>query len=150
VMQDILVRLLKYPTDELIDDPVAYLFTVARNVLHNANSGARTRREHLVDCPPDEIESYVSEHTRDDQLCVSGDSDALDTEEIERVLNGLPSKVQVALILQRRDGLTYKQIAVRMRVTEHAVKKYICAGLKAIRAHFNGGMSSPPSRLPKP
>jgi RNA polymerase sigma factor (sigma-70 family) len=149
VMQDILVRLLQYPTDEPLDNPVAYLFTVARNVLHNVNSLARTRREHLVDCPPNEIENYVSEHTRGDQLCVSSDSDALDTEEIERVLNGLPSKVRAALILNRRDGLTYKQTAARMHVSEHTAKKYICAGLKAFRQHFNGGIPPQPVRLPK-
>jgi RNA polymerase sigma factor (sigma-70 family) len=150
VMQDILVRLLQYPRDEPPDNPVAYLFTVARHVLSDVNSRARMRREHLVNCPPNELEEYVSEHTPGGQLCVSGDSDAMDTEEIERVLNGLPAKVRRALILNRRDGLTYKQTAVRMRVSEHTAKKYICAGLKAVREHFNGGISPPPVRPPKP
>jgi len=36
----------------------------------NANSGAPRGREHLVDCPPDEIESLLSEQHPDDQLCV--------------------------------------------------------------------------------
>lgn len=47
---------------------------------------------------------------------------------ITDLIESLPPKLQAVLILQCRAGLTYEEIAVRLGVSTHAVKKYAVQG----------------------
>ena len=44
-------------------------------------------------------------------------------------LASLPAKVREALLLNRLDGLTYAQIAVKLGVSERMVKKYMAQAM---------------------
>jgi RNA polymerase sigma-70 factor (ECF subfamily) len=61
---------------------------------------------------------------------------------IAALVESLPAKLQAVLILQYRDGLTYQEIATRLGVTTHTVKKYVMQGLAICRKRlvsFEGG-----------
>ncbi|WP_017163449.1 sigma-70 family RNA polymerase sigma factor, partial [Xanthomonas phaseoli] len=52
---------------------------------------------------------------------------------LQTVLAELPERVRAVLVMQYRDGLSYKQIAQRLGVSSHMVKKYVVRGLSACR-----------------
>jgi len=51
--------------------------------------------------------------------------------EIDAILNDLPARVRTALLLRKLDGLSYREIAERLRVSVSSVEKYIASGLQA-------------------
>src|SRR5690606_7972951 len=51
--------------------------------------------------------------------------------EIDAALQGLPDKVRQALLLCKIEGLSYQEIATRLKVSVSSVEKYIARGLQA-------------------
>lgn len=51
--------------------------------------------------------------------------------EIDAALHGLPVKVRQALLLCKIEGLSYQEIATRLKVSVSSVEKYIARGLQA-------------------
>lgn len=51
--------------------------------------------------------------------------------ELDALLAGLPARAREALLLNRLDGLSHREIAQRMRVSVSSVEKYIAAALAA-------------------
>jgi RNA polymerase sigma-70 factor (ECF subfamily) len=54
-----------------------------------------------------------------------------------QLIETLPAKFQAVLILQYRDGLSYEEIAARLGVSTHAVKKYVMQGLALCRSRLH-------------
>jgi RNA polymerase sigma factor (sigma-70 family) len=134
-VQAVYERLLKYPTDEVVLDPVAYLMRVAWNELNRAENRAQADRQRTVICDPSKLEQYVTDQGA--MLWTEDNSKALnDREDINRALRKLPPDMRLALILRKRDGLSYKQIAAKTGVSEHTVKKRLCAAVQRFREHF--------------
>ena len=52
---------------------------------------------------------------------------------LEQALADLPPLPRAAFALQRRDGLSYAEIAERLNTTPHMVKKHISAALQRCR-----------------
>jgi RNA polymerase sigma factor (sigma-70 family) len=119
--QEVYLRILRVTDTDAIRNPEAYLYTVAANLLKE-NAVADRRQTDLVGsadgCEP---EAPVS---------VDG---SLDTsrrvERLRVVLRQLPPKCQAAVLLQYRHGLSYEQIANRLGVSPHMVKKYLAQAL---------------------
>ncbi len=53
------------------------------------------------------------------------------------LIETLPAKFQAVLVLQYRDGLSYQEIATKLGVTTHAVKKYVMQGLALCRKRLH-------------
>ena len=51
--------------------------------------------------------------------------------DIDAVLNGLPPKAREALLLRKLDGMSYRDIATRLRVSVSSVEKYVATALLA-------------------
>ncbi|MBP6706608.1 MAG: sigma-70 family RNA polymerase sigma factor [Achromobacter sp.] len=51
--------------------------------------------------------------------------------DIDAVLNGLPPKAREALLLRKLDGMSYRDIAARLRVSVSSVEKYVATALLA-------------------
>lgn len=52
---------------------------------------------------------------------------------LQALLGTLPERTRAVLVMQYRDGLSYKQIAQRMGVSPHMVKKHVVRGLSMCR-----------------
>lgn len=145
LVQVVYVRLLKYTKDARIRDSHAYIFQVARNVLKDANRRTKVDRERVISCDPLTLEQFAADQGLD---CRVADSSAEVSErsELIRVFKRLPRTAQEAW-LHQREGLSYRQIAAQMHVSEHAVKKYISTALQGIREYFkrqrSGSTGSP-------
>src|SRR5687768_16114955 len=118
--QELYLRLLRADRAELIRNPEAYLYTVAVNLLREQAVLERRwgRAVDAAETPTDP--ALVDFRTPEEAI----DTDAR-LARITRLVEDLPPKSQTALVLQYRDGMSYEQIAERMGVTTHAVKKYV-------------------------
>ena len=120
--QDTFVRLLKrVGQGERIIKPRAFLAKVARGLLVD-----HWRRQ--------EIERACLEllAARPEELAISPEEQQiiLDTLlAIDAMLNTLPRKVRRAFLLSRLDGLSYREIAAELSVSERMVKKYMARAM---------------------
>jgi RNA polymerase sigma-70 factor (ECF subfamily) len=126
--QEAYLRLLRADRAELIRNPEAYLYTVATNLIREQSAlDHRWRRSvDAADLPADP--ALVDFRTPEEAV----DTDAR-LARIAGLIDALPARFQTVLVLQYRDGLTYEQIAERIGVTTHAVKKYVMQGLALCR-----------------
>jgi RNA polymerase sigma-70 factor (ECF subfamily) len=142
LVQEVYARLLKYRPREPIKDPRAYLFQIAQNVLRAAKNAERTQNQRYLSCPPEEIQKHAESVNR---LWIEEDGGTQIAEaEISRVMNQLPPPCCAALILHRRDGLSYEQIARRLGVSVNTVKDYLVKAYLHFRLHYRMNLKDRP------
>lgn len=117
VAQETFLRLLRVKHTELIRKPRAYLYRVAVNVirefelreqgspLHQAVDIVAT--EDFLPAPDNSIDRV--EHASS----------------LTAALEGLPAMQRAALLLFKRDGKSYREIAQELNLSPHTVKKYL-------------------------
>jgi RNA polymerase sigma-19 factor, ECF subfamily len=120
LMQEIYVELLRYSPKEAVREPQAYLYKIAWHVLNRSN--ARVQRD-AVPLEPQALEkisdSHESRRAEDATATLNAE------QQILRALSKLPPLYGAALILSRRDGLSYSEIARELRISTHTVRKYL-------------------------
>ena len=132
MMQEVYLRLLRVESPESIENPEAYVLTIAKHVLYEH----RTRRapttgavdigqfeDRLATEPTDEPEERVLSAER---LAI-----------LREALAGLSPKARAVLVLHRIEGLTLEEIGRRIGVSRSMAKKYLAKALARCRA--NGG-----------
>jgi RNA polymerase sigma factor (sigma-70 family) len=126
LVQETYLRLLS-ADPESIQNPEAYLFTVATNLLRQRAGGRQTggREDSGLDevferlATPCEAASGVDQERRSQRL--------------NELMARLSPKCRAAMILHYRDDLSYREIADQLDISVHMVKKYIVKGLAACR-----------------
>lgn len=121
--QEAYLRLLRAKEPQLIQDPAAYLFRIARNLVG----------EFYTKLPPsasslDDVD-LADQGRPVEALAESGQQ----LERLSEVLSHLSPKCRAALILHRRDGMTVSEIAEELQVSVGSVKKYLSQGLARCR-----------------
>ena len=124
LVQEAYLRLLRASNANLIRDPVAYLFRIARNLLHEWYTSLPPAPE-----PLDEFELVDEGLTVEDRTELSQHMDRL-----EEVLRHLSPKCRAVILMHRRDGMTYDEIAAALRISPSMVKKYLSQGLARCRS----------------
>lgn len=127
--QEALLRMLKYREAPEIEDRRAMLFRIAHNLVLEYRR-ARYRHHAAQHVTLDDAGPL-----RMDQPPVEAIADA--RQAIDRLLTHtiaeLPPKCRLAFMLNRFDGLTYPQVAARMRISVKMVEKHITRALAACR-----------------
>ena len=124
--QEIYVRLLRLDQVHLIRNPRAYVFRVAANVVadHGRRHGCWTSDATTERVPEAEesgagpFENFVWRER---------------LQRVQGVIGELPERCRRALILHRRDGWTYDEIADELGVSRSMVKKYLKKALVLCR-----------------
>lgn len=125
--QEVYVRMMRLDQVHLIRNPRAYLFRVAASVLTDRGrlQSRRITTEEMADAA--------------DQLADGGAGpyeQLLWRQRLDRVnqaINDLPERCRRALVLHRRDGWTYDEIAADLGVSRSMVKKYLRKALVLCR-----------------
>jgi RNA polymerase sigma-19 factor, ECF subfamily len=123
MVQETYLQLLRFPPTEAMREPEAYLYRVAWHVLSRFNRLERAERV------------YFDSELADEELEQSGrtDNDPAETfgreAQVQRILQGLSPRTQAILLLCKRDGLSYKEIAQRLGISCDAVKKHVMRGV---------------------
>lgn len=129
LVQETYLRLLRahHAQGSAIANPEAYLFTVALNL---AREQAARRRWSLL--PIEELENVTTLLAGEESAEDAADR-AQRRQRLQALLGTLPERTRAVLVMQYRDGLSYKQIAERMGVSPHMVKKHVVRGLSVCR-----------------
>jgi RNA polymerase sigma-70 factor (ECF subfamily) len=118
--QEVYLRLLRVEKNELVRQPLAYVYAVASHVAHQF----RMRAEQS----PVTFDSEVMERVAEDPERVLPDqlAEHLNAQRtVERLLEDLPPMHRAVLVLCKRDGLSYEEIAQNLNLSVHTVKKYV-------------------------
>jgi RNA polymerase sigma factor (sigma-70 family) len=122
--QEVYLRMLRISDHEAIRNPVPYLYTVANNLVKE-HAVLERRQARGVDI--DEVQT----HEQLESLpAFDGDLDEMQrTERLRVVLKQLRPKCQAAVTLRFTEGLTYREVAVRLGVSPQMAKKYVAQAL---------------------
>jgi RNA polymerase sigma-70 factor (ECF subfamily) len=122
--QEVYLRLLRVDTLDLIQNPKAYLYRVAVNVVSEWRLRAWQRKPHSPE-GLDELET-VADHEQTIE-CQQVD------EAVRRALSELPPMWRKVLVLHCQDDMTYEQIADHLGITRRMVKRYMAKGYAEMR-----------------
>jgi RNA polymerase sigma-70 factor (ECF subfamily) len=123
VIQEAYTILAELETVDAIRHPRAYLFQVARSVIVRHVRRARIIPIHAVD----DLDRL--DHPDD---AASPEQHAIDRDELRqlaRAIAAMPAKTREAFVLRRINGLSQRQIAARMRISENTVETHISRGV---------------------
>lgn len=129
--QEVYLRILRFPPHEVIEQPQAYLYRIAANVVHDFNLRARASLVAFDERAVEEFSEQQADASRDE---------VADRDELEKLLAPLPPAWRAAIVLRHRDGFSYEEIAQQLKTTVEAVKKYLVRGqarLKLLRQGEN-------------
>ncbi|MBC9031184.1 RNA polymerase sigma factor [Sphingomonas sp. JC676] len=133
IIQEAYAILADLETVDGIRYPRAYLFQVARSVIAKHVRRARVVSIHAV-------EDLTQFQHADDSP--SPEQVTIDRDELGRLasaIGAMPNKTQQAFILRRVEGLSQREIATRMAISENTVEKHISRGLRFLMDWFGHG-----------
>ncbi len=120
VSQEVYLKMMRLERMHLIRQPQAYLYFLASQVMHEQRMRDQ-RLPILFDSDAMESLTHAAEFASPDSFVAGDDADR----ELRRLLAKLPPAHRSALILRKRDGMSYAEIAQQLGMSVHTVKKYI-------------------------
>ncbi|HEY4125833.1 MAG TPA: RNA polymerase sigma factor [Rhizomicrobium sp.] len=124
--QEVYVRVCEAARKEIPHPAKPFVFAVARNLLVD-----RVRREHVVS-----IETMSDLDTLGIAVEEPGpDRNAIAHQELRRLqgaLDQLPQRCREAVLLRKIEGLSYREIAQRMGISEDTVSEHLSKGMYAL------------------
>jgi RNA polymerase sigma-70 factor (ECF subfamily) len=118
LVQDVYLRALTYPATQDVREPRAFLFRIAANLVVD-----HLRKRSYRHCESDDgLEETIA------TLAPGPEQAASDSEGVERLcvaLSELPPLCRHAFVLNRFDGLSHREIAERLGISEKTVQRYV-------------------------
>jgi RNA polymerase sigma-70 factor (ECF subfamily) len=112
-------RLLATPDDAQIDNPLGYLYGTAHHALAEHYEQQR-HHEHVV------MDSDAAEAATEATIVPDDMAERLNLQQqIDRALAQLTPRQQKVLIMHKRDGLSYDEIAVLLNISWETVSRHI-------------------------
>ncbi len=126
--QETWLRFRRREAGEEIGNLRAFLYRIARNLIidHRRQQDSRPAQE--------EISPELASEQPDPER-VASDSQRL--ERLQTILQGLPEHLRQALLWNRLDGLTQKEIGERLGVSESMAGRYILKALEHCQQHMD-------------
>jgi RNA polymerase sigma factor (sigma-70 family) len=129
--QEVYLRMLRMNEAETINNPEAYLFTVASHLLKE-HVVVQRRQEHTVDIADPRVAEELSELPQ-----LESDADlSVRIRRLHEVLGQLSPKCQASVAMAYWQGMSYEDIAVQLGISRNMVKKYLVQALAHCRKRF--------------
>lgn len=136
VIQETYVVLAELKSVEHINNPMSYMFQVAYSIVL-----AQLKRSRIVSITTaadlDEIASIVNAPSPESQV---GDREELAL--VEEVIKALPLRVREVFVLRKIEGISQREVAQRLGISENIVEKCVAQGLRTLVKSFNRGGKS--------
>ncbi len=131
--QEVYLRLLRVHSVDTIRNPLAYIYGVASHVVSEFHM-RDSRRKVVFDSTLAESEPEPGSVAQPGTHAEGG----LQVEiQVNEALRQLPPKQLAVLLLERREGLSHAEIADRLGLSPHTVKKYSVQALAQVRASLD-------------
>lgn len=127
--QEVYLRLLRVACGELVRDPQAYMYRIASHVVFEFKQRAAQER---VTFDSDAVEDWA-DNTQDGSIDPLADQ-LIAERELQRALATLQPQWRAAFVLHMRDGLTHAEVAERLQISAHTVKKHMFRAFLAMRS----------------
>ena len=126
LMLEVLRRALQAKSAQLIEDPVRYLYGIARHVICDFTRIGVDRTRVVFDS---DLAESIAEHSLDAASDARAAEEALAAQidyerAIDQAIKHLPTTHRKVLLMTMRDGLTYAQAAKSLNLSVHTIKKY--------------------------
>lgn len=140
IVQEAFLRVLRARETGAIESPKAFLFATARNlalgrVRRQQNSGEIFLAETDAWCILDESTDIPHALVRAEEL-----------ELLTRAIQSLPARCRQVLTLRKIYGMSQKEVAAQLGITEHTVEAQSTIGLRKIAEFFERVEPQRPSR----
>lgn len=127
--QEAYLRLLHLERGEFVRKPQAYLYRIASNLVYEFRLRERNRPimfdseafDHVAECTAEPLATEASDRMEIEQ-------------QLESILAELPPLYRAVLVLRKRDGLSYLEIARTLDISVHTVKKYLARAVARCRS----------------
>lgn len=126
LVQDVFKRVMRYSDDIAVDNPQGYLFRIAANVANEWRERARVR------CPHEDTWLESLEISLEDQPENIHEREQF-VKTVQAACDRLPPRQRMILLLHVNDGLTYKDIAARHRLTYRIVLRDLTRAYAQLR-----------------
>lgn len=140
LVQEIYLRMLRLKAHEAVRNPQAYLYTIARHVLHQH---ALRRGNAPVNMDPLDVVSAL-----DRRDLTADPAEQVDIEQrIEAVGHALQMhspRAYATLVMYRCEGLTLKQIGERLNVSSVMARKYLVSATSYFSRHLDADGKTAP------
>lgn len=104
----------------------AFLFTMAKNAIINAHRKKINENTYKV-----YLRNYIdTHHNKTENDIILADM----KKRIDKSIDSLPPQRQLIFKLSRNDGLSYKEISTKLKISEKTVEAHMRLALKTIRA----------------
>ncbi len=117
----------------------AWLFTILRNLSRNRQRDARRLRLHLEDGGGEWIEQHPSRSASPEQLLLQQSV----APALQRALESMPKALRDAVWLRDVEGLTYAEMAARLRIPLGTVMSRISRGRRVLHDRLTGHEEMP-------
>jgi RNA polymerase sigma factor (sigma-70 family) len=130
LVQESYVRLIRARESGKVSHAKAYLFTTARNIAHDF-----FRRRKIVQI--ENIADLATLPVIDDK---PGVADAISRQQeleiLAKAIRALPERCRQTLTLRLLYGLSHKEIAAQLKISEHTVKAQLATGMRRCTEYF--------------
>lgn len=114
---------------ELIADPRALLYRIARNLIVDRHRQARVRDHEDIDALAEPDQPHAPAHLQPEEAVAAGQV----VDAYRAAIESLPPRSREAFILHLFDDLPQAQVAERMGISRSMVEKHIARGMLACR-----------------
>jgi RNA polymerase sigma factor (sigma-70 family) len=125
--QEAYLRLLRVERTDLILQPRAYLFRIAANLIYEKRVSSYRHSENST-FSLEEVEELAG-------ICnPSLDYESEQSlEHLTKIVEKLPATYQAILVMRKRDGLSHSEIATKLNISIHTVRKYLVRAVAECR-----------------
>lgn len=130
--QDVYIRAYESALHQLPDTPKAFIITIARNLLID-----RIRRERVVpiEAVTDlELQDIPSGEVAADRVVIARDS----LRRLQIALDRLPPRCREAVVMSKVEGMSRREIAIRMNIAEDTVRQHLIHGMRILAGTLYG------------
>lgn len=129
--QNVYLRLLQLPRDEVVRNPQGFMYRIARNIAHEFR--LRDRNNPVV-CDSELVEEIDARTAVDNSV---DPAYRLGLErEIEQLLDTLPKNYKACLLMRKRLGMSPDEIARELGLTRKTVQRYLIRAMAHFRKEF--------------
>lgn len=133
LVQDVFARLARMKSLESVDNPQAYIFQTASNLLRDRARRAQTQNTALHE--PFDDDQHGRQADSPEQILVMRQQ----LDRMKMTLNELPTRTRNIFLLKRFDGLKHKEIAEILGVSVSTVEKHMVTAIAALAKSMKGG-----------